>query len=94
MLAGEERSPRGRTDRASRIVLGKTHSVGGQLIQGGGLNDRLAVSTNFAVTEIVSEDVDDIGASISGLAAKKRGYKNNDPNTKTMVKKHRVNTTL
>jgi hypothetical protein len=62
MLAAHEDTARGGADVVARVVLRELHPVLGKLVEIRRANLRLAKRADVAVTEIVGEEEDDVGA--------------------------------
>jgi len=62
MQTREQARSRRRTDCRSRIKIRKSNSLGGQLIENRREYFRLAVRTEIAVTKIIGDDQDNVGA--------------------------------
>ena len=62
MQPGHQRTPRRGTHRAARIMLGELHTGLGNPVDIGRLEFLLTITTQVAVSEIVSQDVDNIRA--------------------------------
>src|SRR5688572_15074746 len=61
MLTSHEHTAGRGTDCRPRVELGKAYPFARHLINARGLNEFLAVATDLSVTEIVSENEDDVG---------------------------------
>ena len=61
VLPLEETTAGGSADGASGVVTGEANSLGSHLIEIGSLNDFLPVTTEVSVSEIVCENVNDVG---------------------------------
>lgn len=61
VFAFEKATPRRRTHCAPGIVAGEFYPLGRHTIEVGSLDDFLSIAPEITVSEIVSEDVNDIG---------------------------------
>ena len=66
MLAGEENTAGGGADGSAGVMVAEANAFLGQLVNVGGLDFGLTVGSEFAVSEVIGEDEDDIGFGLSG----------------------------
>ena len=61
VFAGEKHTAGRRADGVAGVELGEADAVGGELIEVGSFDLLLAITSQFAITEIVGHEIDDVG---------------------------------
>lgn len=67
MFSRHQNTPRRRANGVARIVLSESHSLLGKFVEIRRLNLLLAKTPEFAVTQIIGHDQNDIGSPISSV---------------------------
>src|SRR5207302_331400 len=89
VLAGHEDAARWGADGIAGVVLGEAQALGGELVEVGRPDLLLPVAAELGVTEIVGEDVDDVGLlRVAGPARSERDKDDADGKEETCHEAH------